>query len=96
MRNQDACPSASDLPSQRGFQSLACEILAQSAQIPIVRLKTWFSLFEIHTDSTHSTKEMVEWVVGLQPNVACEFKRAGFLEWRRDWNLAADWAGARQ
>ena len=25
---------------------------------------------------------MVECVVGLQPNVACEFKRAGFLEWQ--------------
>jgi len=33
---------------------------------------------------------MVELVVGLQPNVACEFKRAGFLEWRRNWNTAAD------
>jgi hypothetical protein len=27
---------------------------------------------------------------GLRPNVACEFKRAGFLEWRNDWNIAAD------
>ncbi|BET27007.1 hypothetical protein EV673_2326 [Limnobacter thiooxidans] len=29
-------------------------------------------------------------VAGLRPNVACEFKRAGFLEWRNDWNIAAD------
>jgi hypothetical protein len=29
-------------------------------------------------------------VAGLRPNVACEFKRAGFLEWRNDWNIAAE------
>jgi len=38
---------------------------------------------------------MAENSVGLPPNVACEFKRAGFLEWRNDWNLAADWAATK-
>jgi hypothetical protein len=59
------------------------------SEVPVPRLKTCQSLFEIHIDSTDSTKQMVESVVGFQPNVAYEFKRAGFLEWRSDWNLAA-------
>jgi hypothetical protein len=39
---------------------------------------------------------MVEKGVGLQPNVAWEFKRAGFLQWRDNWNIAADWAYTRR
>jgi hypothetical protein len=54
--------------------------LRQSARIPIVRLKTCISLFEVHTDSSFSTKLMVEKDVDPWSSVACEFKRAGFLE----------------
>jgi hypothetical protein len=64
-------------------------------EFPIVCLKTCISLFEIHIDSLFSAKNMAENSVGLQPNVACEFKRAGFLEWRNDWNIAADWAATK-
>jgi len=35
-----------------------------------------------------SAKEMAEHGVGLQPSVACEFKRAGFPEWRCEGNAA--------
>ena len=55
-------------------------VTAQSVQVPIFRLKTCISLFEIHTNSTCSTKLKVEHVVGLRPNDVCEFKQAGFLE----------------
>ena len=44
------------------------------------RLKTCFSLFEVHTDSIRSTKLKVDRIVSLWLNMACEFKRAGFLE----------------
>ena len=63
---------------------------AWSARIPIFRLKTCLPLFEIHTDSTGLAKMTAKPVAGLRPNVACEFKRAGFLEWRNDWNITAD------
>jgi len=54
--------------------------LAHSARIPIACQKTCISLFDIHTDSIRSTKQKVDRIVSLRLNVACEFKRAGFLE----------------
>jgi len=56
--------------------------------MPYFRQKACISLFEIHTDSPGSAKGMAEPGVGLQPNVACKFKRAGFLEWRCEGNAA--------
>jgi hypothetical protein len=63
-------------------QSAGASVLltAQSARIPIFCLKTCPSLFEIHTDSIRSTKLKVDRIASLWLNVACEFKRAGFLE----------------
>jgi hypothetical protein len=81
--------------TQRGLKPTRLDLHAQSARIPIARLKTCTSLFECHIDSLFSAKNMAENIVGLRPNVACEFKRAGFLEWRNDWNLAADWAATK-
>jgi hypothetical protein len=76
------CPLGANC-SQAGFN-------AHSARIPIVRLKTCLSLFEIHPDSPPSAKGKAEGGVDRWSNVAGEFKRAGFLEWRCDWHLAAE------
>ncbi|MBU0782704.1 MAG: hypothetical protein KJ798_10175 [Gammaproteobacteria bacterium] len=48
--------------------------------MPSFRLKACISLFDIHTDSPIQAKKMAGIGVGLQPNMACELKRAGFLE----------------
>jgi hypothetical protein len=40
----------------------------------LFRRKPVFPFFDIHTDSPGSAKHMAEHGVGLQPNVACEFK----------------------
>ena len=60
--------------------AIALGLIARSARIPIARLKTCLSLFEIPTGSIRSTKQMVDRIVSFRLNAACEFKRAGFLE----------------
>jgi hypothetical protein len=54
--------------------------LLQSSRVPTRHQKTCISLFEIHTDSIRSTKLKVDRIVSPWLNVACEFKRASFLE----------------
>jgi len=66
------------MPEKREFRSLVC--LALSARISITPPENLFSLFDIHTDSIRSTKLKVDRIVSLWLNMACEFKRAGFLE----------------
>ncbi|MEQ9107913.1 MAG: hypothetical protein RLO04_10645 [Limnobacter sp.] len=58
----------------------ACSFIAPISSGSDASPENLFSLFEIHADSTGSTKPKVEPVVGLQPTVAREFKRAGFLK----------------
>ncbi len=54
--------------------------MPESARVPIPRLKTCISLFEVRTDSPSLAKVTTKLGAGLWPTVACEFKRAGFLE----------------
>jgi hypothetical protein len=63
---------------------------AFSARIPIARQKTCLSLVDRIPPLTDPAKKMAESCGALKAHAVCWVKRAGFLKWRSDWNLAAE------